>query len=85
MKVRELIKILLQEFQLDDEIAYSLWSDHDIDMLIEDNDDYEGVKLTQEERLSAIALMHKWQDNGRDLSWDNLKFAIAEVLSRRSS
>jgi hypothetical protein len=79
MKVRELIKILLQEFQLDDEIAYSLWSDHDIDMLIEDNDYYEGVKLTQEERL------HKWQDNGRDLSWDNLKFAIAEVLSRRSS
>jgi hypothetical protein len=55
MKVKDVIKVLQDNYDLEEEIWYDVYSENDLDLI--------DVQATPKEWLAIIATMHKYQNN----------------------
>lgn len=79
MTVRELIEFLKRVYNLDDEVAYDIWSAEDV---------YEQAKsrritLTSEEANSIIRSIEHYKDANMGIGWGTLDVHIDEIVSER--
>ena len=54
MKVKDVIKVLQDNYDLEEEIWYDIYSENDLDLI--------DVQATPKEWLAIIATMHKYQN-----------------------
>ena len=84
-KVRDLICILTADFNLDDTIAYSLWTEKDVEKLIEQENrnrrlkDDPEVYLEHEDIDDILELMHDENDPDQGLNNDSLYSVYLEI------
>ena len=55
MKVKDVIKVLQDNYDLEEEIWYDIYSEDDLDLI--------DVQASPKEWLAIIATMHKYQNN----------------------
>jgi len=84
-KVRDLICILNADFNLDDTIAYSLWTENDVEKLVEQENrnrrlkDDPEVYLEHEDIDDILELMHDENDPDQGLNNDSLYSVYLEI------
>ncbi len=85
-KVRDLIYILKTDFDPDDTIAYSMWTEKDVENLNEQENrnrrlqDDPEVNLQHEDIDDILEYMHDENDLDQGLNNDSLYFAYLEIL-----
>ena len=79
MKVSELIKHL-KSYDLDEEIAYSLWSRDDI--IIEAKSAF-NEKLTDDEINEVLINTERGHDCSVGISWDIIACHISDIITNR--
>ena len=85
-KVRDLLSILNSDFNLDDTIAYSVWSEKDVENLNEQENrsrrlqDEEEIYLEHEDIDDILERMHDENDPDRGLNNDSLYSAYLEIM-----
>lgn len=78
MKIHELIKYLVNNFQPNDVVAYDIWSVEDV------RSDYAGgSNLTQEEAEDVLQRIDDRKDATIGITWDTVSTTVAEVISER--
>jgi len=79
MTVKELIKHLVDNYNLNDSISYSIWSVDDIKAAADDI----GVELTEDEKIEIINRVEKYESAEVGTNWDVIISHIRDLEAEK--
>lgn len=87
MKLKEVIKHLQDYVDQEQECAYSIWFEEDVEQQTQDRKIFrkgrEQPTLTEQEKKDVLDLMYRKHDCNIGMNWEFMDYCIDEIIDKR--